>query len=129
MKYLQIVEIKSALTELSKERLPIAYEIAKNIRICNNAIQEMTELSRTIFENFADKDEDGNFIKHQVGDDPNNMQLKISNSDALNQYQIEFVKLLDVEHDVHFVMIPKARIQTENLLADVLIPLIDVIIN
>jgi len=129
MKYLQVVEIKNALTELGKERLPIAYEVAKNIRICNKIIDETSEISREMFEKFSDKDANEKPI--QVPDDKNNGQMTMTITDPMNlkMYQEELTKILNSEHLVEFIKIPKARIQNEKLTANVVVPLIDVVIE
>ena len=132
MKHMQIVEIKNALTDLGRERLPIAYEIAKNLRICNNFIQETADLSKALFEQFADRDTEGNLINYPVETppgQPEQSQMKISDPAKLKAYQVELVKVLDADHEVDFVKIPKIRIQSEKLVASVVVPLIDVIIE
>jgi hypothetical protein len=129
MKYFQILEVKNALTELGKERLPIAYEVAKNIRLCNKVIEETAELSREMFEKFADKDKDGKPV--QVPDENNQgqMTMKITDPANLLSYQEEIGKILNADHDMEFVKIPKVRIQSEKLTATTIVPLIDIVIE
>jgi hypothetical protein len=129
MKYFQILEVKNALTELGKERLPIAYEVAKNIRLCNKVIEETAELSREMFEKFADKDKDGKPV--QVPDENNQgqMTMKITDQANLLSYQEEIGKILNADHDMEFVKIPKVRIQSEKLTATTIVPLIDIVIE
>lgn len=129
MKYFQIVEIKNALTELGKERLPVAYEIAKNIRICNNAVQETQDINKALIEKFCDKNEDGTPKNYPVEGHPEQSQLKIGDPELLKQYSEEWMKALEAEHEMAFVKIPKIRIQSEKLLASVIVPLIDTVIE
>jgi hypothetical protein len=129
MKYLELIEIKNALTDLGKEKLPVAYEIAKNIRLCNNAIQETADVTKTLFESYADKDTKGVPINYPVENEPDKTQMRISDPEELKQYQLELFKALEADHVVEFVKIPKSKIQSEKLIASMVVPLIDVIIE
>jgi len=129
MKYYQILEVKNALTDLGRERLPIAYEVAKNIRICNKIIDETAELSKDMFEKFADKGSDNKPI--MVPDEKNGNQPTMKITDAVNlaAYQEEIMKILNADHKVEFIKISKIRIQSEKLTASMIVPLIDAIIE
>jgi hypothetical protein len=129
MNYFQITEIKNALIELGKERLPVAYEIAKNTRLCNQVINETADLSRELFEKFADRDSEGALI--QYPDESKSMQtvLKINDPEKLAQHQAERIKLLLAEHTVDFVKISASSIQAVPLTASILMPLLDSIIE
>jgi hypothetical protein len=132
MKHMQIVDIKNALTTLGKERLPIAYEIAKNIRMCSNVIQETADLSKELFEKFADKDDQGQLINYPVEvpeGQPEQTQMRISDPAKLKSYQVELIKVLDADHTIDFVKIPRSKIQSEKLEASILLPLIDIVIE
>jgi hypothetical protein len=129
MKYMQIIEIKTSLAELGKEKLPIAYEIAKNIRMCNQIIQETQDINKTLVEKFCDKSEDGTPKDYPVENHPEQTQLRIGDPELLKQYQEAWMKALDADHKVDFVKIPKLRIQSEKLLASMLVPLVDTVIE
>ena len=129
MNYFQILEIKNALIELGKERLPVAYEIAKNTRLCNQIIAETADLSRELFEKFADRDDNGNLIQYPDESKPMQTMLKIDDPEKLAQHQTERIKLLLAEHAVDFVKVPASSIQAVPLAAAILMPLLDSIIE
>jgi hypothetical protein len=129
MKYIEILEIKNALTDLSKERLFVAYEIAKNIRRCNAAIEETQAINKALVEKFCDKDAEGNPKNYPVEGRTDQTQLKITDAELLKQYQEEWIKALDADHTIDFVKIPKMKIQSANLVGSTLVPLVDVIIE
>jgi hypothetical protein len=118
----QILLIKNSLTFLSKERLFAAYEIAKNLRECDKIIEESKLLSQKLFEMHADKDEDGNFIYEEN-------KVKITDEAAIKRYQEEVRKIIETEHNLIFIKIPSAKLSNEKLPAEILIPLLGVIID
>lgn len=128
MKYLQLEQIQRALTELGKERLPIAYEIARNLQLCNKVLGEVTDISRQLFEQYADKDASGKFVQVPQDGNPSNLMLKISDPAKLSLYQVEMQKLANEDHSIEFVKIPMDALKGEKLTAEFLLPLLDVII-
>lgn len=127
MKYGEIFEIKLALEKLGKERLPIAFEVAKNIRLANKVLSETQEIAKELHTKFADKDEKGEVksYKNEEGQDV----AKISDPAKLKEYQDELKKLDSEEHDVPFVKINKSQLVGEKLPAEMLLALVDVIIT
>lgn len=128
MKYFQIEQIQKALTDLSKERLPIAYEIARNLQLCNKVISEVSEVSRQLFEQFADRDEHGEFVRVPQEGNPSNLLMKITDPSKLSAYQQAIQKLAADEHSIPFVTISMDAIKGEKLAAETLLPLLDVIL-
>jgi hypothetical protein len=126
MKYAEIFDIKLALEKLAKEPLKAAFEIAKDIRICTKLLDEGQELTRTLHAQFADRDEEGKIKQYE--DEEKRAIAKISDPDKLKIYQEAIQKLNMEEHEVVFTKINKSKLETEKLSAEILIPLIDVII-
>lgn len=126
MKYAEIFEIKNALTALGKEKLAVAYEVAKNIRICDKVLTETQEIAKELHTKFTDKDEKGEvkIYKDEEGRDI----TKISDAKLLAQYQEELKKLDSENHEITFIKINKAKLEAEKLSADMLIALIDTVI-
>jgi hypothetical protein len=129
MKHIEILEVKKALEELGKERLPVAYEVAKNTRICEKILNETSDILREIFEKYADRDEQGTPIQHQDSDPTKGSTMKITDPAMLKNYRDEIERVLNEDHEVTFVKIPRSRIQSERLTASMLVPLIDVVIE
>jgi len=126
MKYGQILNIQKALEELSKERLTIAYEIAKNIRICKNITDETQSLVAEIQLKYADRDENGNIL--QEFDEKRRPIFKITNPVKMQQFLGELSKIDNEEHEVTFVKISLNAIKDEKLTAEILLPLLDTVL-
>ncbi|MFA6295596.1 MAG: hypothetical protein WC666_04235 [Candidatus Paceibacterota bacterium] len=128
MKYAEIFEIKLALDKLGKERLPIAFEVAKNLRIAKKILDETQEIAKELHAKFADKDEKGE-IKTYKNEEGGQEVSKITDADKLKEYQTELKKLDAEEHEVVFVKITKSQLAGEKLPAEILVSLIDTIIT
>jgi hypothetical protein len=126
MKFIEIVQIKESLKKLSQERLHVAYEIAKNIRICDKIINETQEIAKELYTKYADVDTNGQVITSR--DEEGRETAKISDPEKIKECQEELTKLDREEHDVQFCKINKTKLEAEKLSADILIPLVDVII-
>lgn len=126
MKYAEIFEIKLALEKLGKERLPVAFEVAKNIRVANKIITETQEIAKELHAKFADKDEKGE-TKVYKNDDGQEIS-KITDPAKLKEYQEELKKLDMEEHEPAFVKIKKSQLDGEKLPAEMLLALVDSII-
>jgi hypothetical protein len=126
MKFIEIVQIKESLKNLSQERLHVAYEIAKNIRICDKIINETQEIAKELYTKYADVDGEGKVITSR--DKEGRETAKISDPEKIIECQEELTKLDKEEHDVQFIKINKTKLEAEKLSADILIPLVDVII-
>ncbi len=126
MKFAEILIIKKALMVLGQERLPVAYEIAKNIRICDKIITESKEIANEVYLRYADREENGDvkMYKNELGQGV----ARITDSTRAAECQVELNKLDLEEHDVSFVKFNKNILKAEKLSADTLIPLIDIII-
>jgi hypothetical protein len=123
MRYAEIVEIHNALQTLGMEKLPIAYEIAKNIRRCTAVIREVQEVISQLVQKYAQKDSEGN-IEFVEGGQP-----KFPNAEAKAQYRAELRKIdMDDSYKVDFHRIAFTRIENEKLGGAVLAPLLDHII-
>ena len=128
MRLLQITEIQRALTELGKEKLPVAYELAKNIRLCNEILTEAQELAKELHTKFADKDENGEVIIYEEEINNTKQQIsKISDPAQLTMYKAELDKLEAEEHEVAFKTIQASKITTA-LEANKLLSLVDIIV-
>jgi hypothetical protein len=126
MNYTEIQNVKQALLKISSERLPIAYEIAKNLKLCNKIIAETDEIMMEIYKKYADKDEKGEL---RVYHDPSEKEMyKISDNEKLLEYQQALNKLYSEEHDVKFITISKTTLIGQSLYATDLLPLLDIII-
>lgn len=126
MKYAEIMEVRDALVRLGEKDLPVAYEVAKNIRICNSILNETREILQDLHKKFADKDKDGNIIQYEE----NGQQVsKITDKEKLAQYQEELRKLDAEEHEVAFLKVSKASFAGKDVPGLVLVPLVDVVIT
>jgi hypothetical protein len=126
MKYAEIFMIKDALQKLGKERLTVAFEIAKNIRACDKVLNEAQEIAKELHQKYADKDEKGE-VK-QYPDDKGQMLTKISDPALIKDYQVELAKLDTEEHEVVFTKIKKSQISAEKIPGEILVPLIDTVL-
>ena len=126
MKYAQIFEIKRDLQALGKERLPVAFEVAKNIRIADKILNETQEIAKELHTKFTDKDDKGEVKIYK--DEENRDITKISDPEKLKQYQEELKKLDSEDHEVTFVKINKSQLAGEKLPAEMILALIDTII-
>ena len=125
MRYAEIKEIVNALTALGNEKLPIAYEIAKNIRKCNKILTEVDETVKELHTKFVDKDENGEVKQYTEGD---KTFSKISDPDQLKAFNEEIAKIEVDEHEITFHKILFSKIENERLAANALAALIDTVI-
>ena len=126
MKFAEIVIIKEALEKISLGHLTFAFEIAKNLRICNKVIDETMSVVKDLQRQFLDKDERGEIMVHK--DEKGQDTMKISDPSKLLQYQNAVRKLEEEEHGMAFLTIHKSKIEAEKFAAVEIIPLVDVII-
>lgn len=126
MRYPEILEIRIALMELINERLPVAYEIAKNIKSCEKVITEVQELVTTIQQLYADKDEHGKIITEQTAD---GIIVKFSEPLRREAYQKEILKINQEDYKLDFKRIKSSSLKDIHLPARILLPLVDTIIE
>jgi len=126
MKYAQIGAIKVSLEALKDKELPIAYELARNLLICDKFLEEAQGLVQVLHTGFADRDSEGVLVKYiEEGKEAH----KISDPIKLMQFQKELLKLENEEHEIKFIKIKRAALENTMLTASVLVPLIDTIIE
>jgi hypothetical protein len=125
MKFNELVALKNALEALGKERLPIAYELAKNIHLADQAINEAQELARELYTKFVDRDENGDVIPYM--DQEGQQITRITDTTNLNAYLVEIKKMESVDYEINFVKIGKSTLAKKDLLAEQLIPLLSII--
>lgn len=127
MKLYQIDQINKALKKLAETDLPIAYELAKNIRACETILDESNEIARELHSRFADKNEKGELIQYpQDGKE----YSRITDTSKALLYTHELAKIEAVEHDIKLVPISKTIFEGKQIpgLTNLLIPLIGTII-
>ena len=125
MTYIEIAELLDALIKLGERDLPIAYEIAKNIRACKVLVREGQEIAQELFNKFADKNPEGKFISYTEGD---KQGYRITDGTKMDLYRAEIKKLEQQEHDLKLIPIPKTSISGKDLPANLLVPLIGTVI-
>ena len=125
MRFGQIAALQQALTVLGQERLPMAYEIAKNLKACDRVMIEVRELAQIIFQKYADRDLSGNIMEY---DEDGKKQNKISDPEQLRMYNDEITKIDTEEHDIHLITIPGIKFAGKDIAAAVLLPLLDTVI-
>lgn len=125
MKFVQIANIHQALNVLAQERLPVAYEIAKNIKECDKVITEVQELLKVLFQTYVDRDLSGNIITYTENDKQVN---KISDPNQLKLYNEEIAKIDAEDHDIKLTPISGEKFAGKEIPATVLLPLLDTVI-
>lgn len=125
MKFVQIANIHQALNVLAQERLPVAYEIAKNIKECDKVITEVQELLKVLFQTYVDRDLSGNIIAYSENDKQVN---KISDPAQLKLYTEEIAKIDAEDHDIKLTPISGEKFAGKEIPATVLLPLLDTVI-
>lgn len=125
MRYTEIAEIRNALQVLGNEKLPIAYEVAKNIRKCNRILDEVQDIVKELHGKYADKDEKGTVKQYE---EDGKQLAKISDPAQLLAYQQELAKIDTEEHEIEFIKISSSKLDSEKLTGNILVPLIDVVI-
>ena len=126
MKYAKIKLIEDSLTKLGNKELPIAFEIAKNLRACTKITEESEALFKEVFSKYADKDENGNLIQYSQDGKPT---TKITGADKMEQFNVEVAKIDNEEHEIVFIKIPKSALSGKDLAANILVPLMDDLIT
>jgi hypothetical protein len=126
MKIAEIALIKSKLELMSKENLTFAYEIAKNLRICNKYLDEGFSIVKELQLQFVDRDEKGEIKVYK--DEKDQDIYRITDPIKFPQYQEAVRKLEDEDHNPQFVTINKSKIEAGHFSDEALLPLIDVII-
>lgn len=132
MKLAQLIEIKEKLETIGKLKLPIWYEIAKNLKAVNKVLDEANELRMAIWEKFADKDEAGK-VKEYIGEkgtpEEGKPYSKITDKAVLAECMAELKNMDDDDtFEVKFHRILKDRISQKDLEGGDFVPLIDVIV-
>ena len=125
MQHAQIISIHQALLALGTEKLPIAYEIAKNVKMCERVMAETRELIQTIFKKYADRDDKGNLLEI-VEDGKKRHQVTVPENVA--QCNEELAKVEKEEHDIKFVPISSSIVIGKDIPVTTLVPLLDTII-
>jgi hypothetical protein len=99
---LEIQDMFVALQKLGERDLPIAYELAKNMRILKKEIAAYEEDRNTVHEKFADKDAGGAFIEYIEKDmyGRDERVRKISDPAKLMEFNREHEKMLKDVRDV-----------------------------
>lgn len=127
MRLVEIDKIKKSLDTLAKEPATIAYELAKNIRLCDAILTEANSIAQTIHNGFADKDADGKLIVYREEETGKDL-YKITDPAKAALFTTEMQKLETEEHNIPFVKIKRSQIKNMSILPTVLLPLIDCII-
>lgn len=125
MKYREILVIRQVLDMLAQDSMPAAFELAKNIRICDKIIKDGNELSSTLYDKYADRDDKGEI---KVYEDNGKQVKKITNKTKETEFSAEYEKLLNDEHEVTFSKISSAKLADTKLKPMLLVPLLDVIL-
>jgi len=125
MKFQQIMECKLALEALSSEyNLPIAYELAKNLKRTVKVLNDATDIAKDIGRKFAET-EGENFKRDKDG-----MLIFKSPEDKV-AYDAEIAKLNHDDLEIEFHKIPirkiKKYIEEHGIKGVYLAPLIDVV--
>ena len=126
MKFGQIASIHQALTVLGQERLPVAYEVAKNIKACEKVISEVQDLVKSLFQTYVDRDLSGNVIEYE--EDGGKKVNKISDPKQLAAYQEEMNKIDAEDYEIKLATIPGSKFEGKEIAATVLMPLLDSVI-
>lgn len=121
----QIADIRVALNTLGKQTLPIAYELAKNSRICDIILKESDEILKELQKKYFDKDENGNLKNYS---EEGKQIIKISDPALLKLFNVEFAKFDADLHEVTFVPISPNKLENQAIEANTLLPLIDTVI-
>jgi hypothetical protein len=127
MKLNEINTIRQALVLLGEEKFPIVYEIAKNIKLCDKALDEAKIYGKQLTEKFADKNEDGS-IKQYI--ENGQSLMKVTDSEDLEHLQHELSKIENEEHDIPFLIISKDLLKSPTISSALrFVPLIDTVIK
>jgi hypothetical protein len=126
MRYVQIAMIHQALTALGQERLPVAYEVAKNLKACDKIMVEVRDLLTILFQKYVDRDLSGNIVEYEEDGQKRN---KISDPEQLRQYNEEIAKIDAEDYEIKFTTIPGEKLAGKEIAASILLPLLDVVIT
>lgn len=127
MKYAEVVEIERALQRLGQERLSNWYDVAKNIRIAGKVTKEVADLVREAQKRFAKKDEMGEVVFEPAGGEL--MRPVFATTEDKKAFH-EVIKQIDEEErKVSFHKFPMSRLKDLNLPANVMAPLLDVVVT
>jgi hypothetical protein len=132
MKLAELATIKAALEGLGRQKLPIWYEIAKNLKAVNKVLNEANEVRQDLWNKYADKEEDGKTVKEYMGDkgtpEEGKPYTKISDKADLKECMAQ-MKAMDEDdsYEVKFHRILASRVSAKDLEGVYGEPLIDVI--
>lgn len=141
----ELREIRTALQHLGNlPNLPIAYEIAKNLRRVNAVLKEPEELLETLREKQTEKDAEGKPIYFTIDNEGNtvaydpakkninpraNLFTRITNLTKLQEFEEQAKKAEKDEFEVDFHVIKysklKPYIEKDGIAANPLVPLLD----
>lgn len=125
LKFPVLVEVQRALETLGQQQLPVSYEIARNLKSIRRVVDEQQEIARSLYEKFADKEDDGSLKRYVVGEQ---MKLKISDPKLFIAYNLEVKKIDETEHEVTLYPIAWSKIEKFDLQGNAIAPLLDIII-
>lgn len=138
-------KIREALQILGTLNLPIAYEVAKNLKRVNATLREPEELLAELWNKYIDKDADGNQIQYTINGEA---KIVVANKDELLPDARVFTKIGDSEKqkdfqeqkkktesdtfevDLHEVKMSKLKdyIEKNGIMGNALEPLLDVVL-
>src|ERR1039458_6029669 len=135
IKYIKVLDIHEALVQLGNEKLNVAYEIAKNIRICRHPMEDIQGIVKELQEKLTDKDAEGNPVYETVpvgrGGKQQIPKFDETNSESKKrkkEFEAELKKIENDIHELNFHKIPYTKIKDVPLQGTILAPLLEYII-
>lgn len=118
--YKDLLNVNAGLVYLSNKGTGAWYQVAKNIRIIKKHIVEYEDSHKSIMEELAEKDEDGNVAVNDKG--------HVSFGDNMEKANQMYEDLMNEEVSVDFYTFPFERIGDVKLESLRVEPLLDVVI-
>jgi hypothetical protein len=132
MKLAELATIKAALEGLGKQKLPIWYEIAKNLKAVNKVLNDANEVRQDLWNKYADKVEGTEEVKEYIGEagtpEAGKPYTKITDKADLKECMAQ-MKAMDEDDSftVNFHRILASRVSAKDLEGLYGEPLIDVV--
>lgn len=126
LSYVDLMEIIEALAKLGEERkLPVAVEVARNLRIIQTHMKELNEDIKTLQNQWAKKDENG----HLVSRNEDGTGLVFETPEDERSYRAAVVDLHDQPVEVSFITFDIERLKKVEVSALVVAPLLGRVIT
>lgn len=126
LSYVDLMEVREALAKLAEERkLPVAVEVARNLRIIQNHMKELQEDIKVLQKEWCKKDEND----HLLSKNEDGSGLVFESPEDERSYRAAIVDLHDTVIEVNFITFDVEKLKKSDVSAMIIAPLLGRIVT